>query len=104
MKASELKIADIILHLHEYEDNLDENEKTLLEAMKSAAITYVHGYTGLKVEEIDKHEDITIVILSLISDMWDNRSLTVDKANSNKLIDSILSMHSINYLPGGQHG
>jgi hypothetical protein len=67
--------------------------------MQAAAIAYCVGYTGLTNEELDNHEDITIAVLTLISDMWDNRSMTVDRANINRVVDTILGMYCINLLP-----
>lgn len=67
--------------------------------MKVAAVNYCIGYTGLSVDELDEHEDITIAVLTLISDMWDNRSMTVDRANVNRVIDTILGMHCVNLVP-----
>lgn len=71
----------------------------LIAAMKVAAINYCIGYTGLSVDGLDEHEDITIAVLTLISDMWDNRSMTVDRANVNRVIDTILGMHCVNLVP-----
>lgn len=72
---------------------------TLLQAMQSAALNYCTGYTGLTSDELDEHEDVTIAVLTLISDMWDNRSMTVDRANINRVVDTILGMYCINLLP-----
>ena len=67
--------------------------------MKTAAIAYCTGYTGLTEKGLDEHEDISIAVLVLISDMWDNRSMTVDRSNINRTINDILGMHSVNLLP-----
>ena len=85
--------------IREVEENLETEDKTLLEAIKAAAINYCIGYTGLEEEKLDDYEDVTIAVLTLISDMWDNRSMTVDRSNPNRAIDTILGMHSINLLP-----
>lgn len=86
-------------HIREIEENLETEDKVLLEAMKVAAVNYCIGYTGLNADELDEHEDITIAVLTLISDMWDNRSMTVDRANVNRVIDTILGMHCVNLVP-----
>lgn len=64
----------------------------------SAAKSYVCSYTNLKEEEIDKHEDMTIAIMVLIQDMYDNRSMYVDSSNVNKVVSSILDMHRRNLV------
>lgn len=75
---------------------------SLLQAMQKAAVAYVCGQTGLKESELDEFEDITIAVLTVISDMWDNRSLTIDRSNPNELVDNILFMHSTNLLPSAE--
>lgn len=51
-----------------------------------------------KKESLDDHEDFFIVIMVLCQDMYDNRSLYVDKSNVNKVVDSILYMHCKNLI------
>lgn len=99
MKVSELTNQIICSHIHEILDNLTADEVTLLEAMQSAAVSYCTNYTGLQQTDLDNYEDITIAVLTLISDMWDERSMTVDKNNVNRVVDTILGMHCINLLP-----
>lgn len=67
--------------------------------MQTAAVAYVAGQTNLDPESMDLHEDLTIAVLTIISDMWDNRSLTIDRSNPNTLVDNILFMYSNNLLP-----
>lgn len=76
-----------------------ETELLVLDAMIDAAKKYCIGYTGLTEEELDEHEDITVALLVLVSDMYDNRQMYVDKANINRTADSILSMHCVNWIP-----
>lgn len=99
MKVSELTQEVILSHLREYEDNLEYFDATLLNAIKKAAIEYCKSQTGLAEIEIDKHEDIAVAVLALISDMWDNRSMSVQKSNVNRVVDSILGMHRTNLVP-----
>ena len=99
MKVSEISKEVILSHLREYEENLECFDTTLIDAMQKAAIEYCKAQTGLTETEIDKHEDITVAILTLISDMWDNRSMTVQKNNVNRVVDSILGMHRTNLVP-----
>jgi len=67
--------------------------------MKKAAVECAKGITGLKDEQMEEHEDITIAVLTIISDMWDNRSMTVNQININKTADTILGLHRINLVP-----
>jgi len=99
MKVSEITQDVILSHLREYADNLEYYDTVLLETIKKAAIEYCKSQTGLVEAEIDKHEDITVAVLTLISDMWDNRSMTVQKNSANIVVDTILGMHRTNLLP-----
>ena len=101
MKVSELTIPIIANYCRIMDDDVSDSENLSLEAMKIAAISYARSYTGLSDLDMDRHEDITIAILTLIADMYDNRSMTVDKNNVNRTAEVILSMHAKNLLPGG---
>lgn len=47
---------------------------------------------------LDAYPDFVIVVYVLVQDMYDNRAFYVDKNNLNKVVDTILNMHSINLL------
>ena len=94
MKISELTVDDIINHVR-----AEEPEDPILPIIHKAAIDYVRNYTGLSDEEMDAYEDLTLAVLIIASDMYDNRGATVKEANSNKTLECILGMHSKNLLP-----
>lgn len=98
MKVSEIEIEDICNQIRMEEEYLSEQDKGHLDILKKASIEYVREYTGLTKEEIDEHEDITVAVLVLISDMYDNRQMYVDKNNANRTVDTILGMHCKNLL------
>ena len=78
-------------------DNEQENRRQV-EICLSAAKHYVCEYTGLTAAEIDGHEDITIAVLCLCSDMFDNRQTVVDRSTPNRTVEIILGMHSKNLI------
>jgi hypothetical protein len=47
---------------------------------------------------IDAFEDFVIVVYVLCQDMYDNRSMYVEKNNLNKVVETILGMHCVNLL------
>ena len=98
MKVSELGIKELCRQVRIEEDYLLPADREHLEILKRAAIEYVKGYTGLDEESIDLHEDITVAVLVLVSDMYDNRQMYVDKGNVNRVIDTILGMYCTNLL------
>lgn len=97
MKVSEIQLSDIADYLRLEEGQYTEAELTM---MFDAAKSFAQSQTGLDTEGIDKHEDITIAILVLIQDMFENRTMYVEKSNVNKVVDSILGMYRTNFLPG----
>lgn len=48
---------------------------------------------------IDAFEDFYIVFMILCQDMYDNRSMYIDKNNLNRTVETILGMHCVNLLP-----
>jgi hypothetical protein len=75
-----------------------EDDTNTLNTLLTVAKAYVTQYTGQTIESMDTYQDIIIVVLVLCQDMWDNRALYVDSANPNKVVESILSLHSVNLL------
>ena len=77
---------------------LDTADINTLNTLLSVAKTFVSNYTGRSEEELDDYADFIIVVLILCQDMWDNRTLYVDKTNLNKVVETILGLHSVNLL------
>lgn len=102
MKVSEITTEVIYNHIREMEENLEAGDKMLLEMIHRAAVSYCTGYTGMSEAELDKYEDITVAVLAVISDLWDNRSMTVSSGNVNRVVDTILGMHCMNLLPSAE--
>ena len=98
MKVSEITLKDICRQIRTEEAYLTEEDRQYLEILLPAAMDYVKGHTGLNEAAIDTHEDITIAVLVLVSDMYDNRQMTVDKNNVNRVVDTILGMYCVNLL------
>lgn len=80
-------------------DELDANDINTLNTLIGISKTFIKNYTGRSEEELDNFQDFVIVVFILCQDMWDNRTLYVDKTNLNYVIESILGLHSVNLLP-----
>lgn len=95
-----MKVSDINgTHIKEYIRLDDDCNEEMLEEMKKAAIAYVKSFTAMSDEELDEHEDISIAVLVLIQDMYDNRAYQTEKqVNTNKVVDSILHMYRKNLI------
>ena len=80
-------------------DEVDANDINTLNSLIGISKTFIQNYTGRTAEELDDYQDFVIVVFVLCQDMWDNRALYVDKTNLNKVVETILGMHSVNLLP-----
>lgn len=89
-KVSEITTADIaeFIRLGEV-SNADEKQ---LQTFLTVAKNYIANYTAL--EDLDEYADLVIAVYVLCQDMYDNRSLYVDKNNPNKVVQTILDMHT----------
>ena len=88
-------------HLAEYlrlDPEIAEAENDLLISLRESAIAFIRSYTGLSDERIEPHADIAFALRILVQDMYDNRTMYVDKNNLNKTVKTILDMHAINLL------
>ena len=97
VKVSEVTSTDLAAFLRVGEAT--PYEEGLLNAIIGAATAYMRKYTGLTSEQLDESQDLVQVLLVLCQDMYDNRALYVDSANVNRMVQSILDMHSVNLLP-----
>lgn len=105
MKISEVTIDTLknYIHVNHSEDD------TLLSAILVGARSFIMGYTGLPLtddptttdvveDNMDAHEDLTIALLVLCAEMYDNRSYSVDNKELNNVVRTILQMYSTNNL------
>lgn len=97
-KVSEITIEDVARYIR-----VDDYEESDIETYLNIAKNYISSYTGIPIvseegESLDNFPDFVIVIYILCQDMYDNRTLYVDKANINKVVQTILDMHTRNNL------
>lgn len=93
-KVSDITTDDIAEYIR-IVDYTQEDENTLSNLLEIAK-TFISKYTGQT--DLDSFQDFVIVVLILCQDMWDNRTLYVDKSNLSYPVETILGMHSINLL------
>lgn len=95
-KVSDITSQDIADYIRLVE--VEQDDLNTLNNLLNVAITFIQNYTGHTQAELDNYQDFVIVVLILCQDMWDNRTLYVDKTNLNKVVETILGMHSVNLL------
>ena len=93
-KVSEITIQDIaeFIHLDEVSDADNKYLQTLLLIAKD----YITNYTAL--DDLDEYADLIIAVYVLCQDMYDNRTMYIDKGNVNRVVQTILDMHTRNNL------
>jgi hypothetical protein len=91
MKVSEITYREIAEYIRLTE--VSEEDMSLLNNLINIAKAYLKENTG--VEDLDEFNDFVIVIFILCQDMYDNRTLYVDNTNMNKVVESIIGMHTV---------
>ena len=92
MKVSDITYTDIANYIRLTE--VSQEEESLLTNLIGISKAFIKENTG--VEDLDEFDDFVIVVFILCQDMYDTRSLYVDKTNLNKVVETILGMHSLN--------
>lgn len=95
-KFSEVAVSDLTNYLRITE--LASSDMQLLTSILEAAKNFVLSYTGQTIESADTYPEFTIAVYVLSEDMYDKRTYSVDKTEANKVVESILGVHSINLL------
>lgn len=100
---SEITVQDIAKYLRLSE--VSDEDTLLLTQLLAISKKFISDYTGIpkttteeNVKTLDDYEDLVIVAYILCQDMYDNRTMYVDKTNLNKVVETILGMHSRNLL------
>jgi hypothetical protein len=103
MKINEVNISDLKGYANVFHDEDDQ----LFDIILTASKMFISTYTGLPLvddptngitESVDDHEDLTIALMVLSNEMYDNRAFVVDNTKLNFVIKQILDSHSVNYL------
>ena len=104
MKVSDIQISDVVEYLR-LPENPDTSEKNFINSCLNIAKNFIENYTGIPqrsdedgAETLDSFEDFSIVVLILCQDMYDTRSMYIEKNTINKTVQTILDMHTRNNL------
>ena len=78
----------------------DEDDK-LIGAILEGAKDYIVKYTGQSLEQLEESEDLTIAVLVLCAEFYDNRTISVNERinlRMNMMLESLLGRYSVNLL------
>lgn len=93
-KVSDITVENLADYLRLSE--ITPEDEALLQTLLSISKAFIVKYTGR--EKLDDFPDFVIVVYLLVQDMYDNRTMYVDKGDFNQTVQTILGMHSINLL------
>lgn len=97
MKLSEIDVPFVKEYLRQ---DGDEDDK-LIGAILEGAKDYVVKYTGQSLEQLEESEDLTIAVLVLCAEFYDNRTISVNERVNlriNSMLDSLIGRYSVNLL------
>lgn len=97
MKLSEIDVPFVKEYLRQDGDEDDKLIRAILEGVKN----YIVKYTGQSLEKLEESEDLTIAVLVLVAEFYDNRTISVNERINlriNSMLESLISRHSVNLL------
>ena len=95
-KVSEITYQDVAEYIRLSE--ITEDDRNTLNNLIGIAKTYIRDYTGVADDKMDNYQDFVIVVFILCQDMWDNRTMYVDRGSLSTVVETILGLHSVNLL------
>lgn len=94
MKFNEIDVDSLKGYLHIDFNDDDIVLKLIIDSVKA----YVRGYTSLDDGKLDEYEDISIAVLVLCNELYENKKYTIDYGKENPIVKSILNLHCHNLL------
>ena len=97
MKLSEIDVPFVKEYLRQDSDEDDKLIGVILEGAKD----YIVKYTGQSLEQLEDSEDLTIAVLVLVAEFYDNRTISVNERINlriNSMLESLIGRYSINLL------
>lgn len=97
MKLSEIDVPFVKEYLRQ---DGDEDDK-LIGAILEGAKDYIVKYTGQSIDQLEESEDLTIAVLVLVAEFYDNRTISVNERINlriNSMLDSLMGRYSRNLI------
>ena len=97
MKLSEIDVPFVKEYLRQ---DGDEDDR-LIGAMLEGAKDYIIKYTGQNLEQLEESEDLTIAVLVLVAEFYDNRTISVNERINlriNSVLEGLICKYTINLI------
>ena len=91
-----IKISEVDINIAKNYLRIDDEceDEEIIALSINGAIDYIKNYTNLSIEELDQMSSMTIAMLILVSDFYENRGLQIESNTKvNRMLGSILSMN-----------
>lgn len=97
MKLSEIDVPFVKEYLRQ--DGDEDNR--LIGAILEGAKDYIVKYTGQSLDQLEESEDLTVAVLVLVAELYDNRTISVNERINlriNSMLESLIGRYSVNLL------
>ena len=97
MKLSEIDVPFVKEYLRQDGDEDDRLIGAILEGAKD----YIVKYTGQSLEQLEESEDLTIAVLVLVAELYDNRTISVNERINlkiNSMLESLIGRYSVDLI------
>lgn len=94
MKLSEVSLDNVRDFCGISSDTSDD----MVQLFADGAKHFILSQTGLDEAEADDHDDLTLAFMTLVNEMYTNRTYTVDVQNVNPFASDIIGQHRTNLL------
>lgn len=86
------------LELENFENADRKKEEKFLEDLILSAKKIICSHNGLTEEEVNESDELAIAVCILCSEMYERRTMILDKDSSNKVFETILGLSDENLL------
>lgn len=96
-----MKISEVTTTVVKDYINAPDETDNIINMLIASSKQYILRYTGIKENKLDEYEDLTIALLVLCADFYDQRQFMLDSNNGvpvNAIVESILNMHAFNLV------
>lgn len=94
-----MKLSDVSLdNVRDFCGISSDTSNDIVQILVDGAKHFVLSQTGLDEAEADDHDDLTLAFMTLVNEMYTNRTYTVDVQNVNPFASDIIGQHRTNLL------
>lgn len=94
-----MKLSDVSLdNVRDFCGISSDTTDDMVQLIADGAKHFILSQTGLDEAAADEHDDLTLAFMTLVNEMYTNRTYTVDTQNINPFADAIIGQYRTNLL------